>query len=171
MTDDTFLPTPPNSEPFEAPTAAQPADLRRPRSVTLLALGVLSIAVLGLLRAYLAIREWQFLSTWPGVSPLYLAASGLAFALLGAVVFWALWWRKPWALHLTWAASLTFALVYWLDQIFVAERPVYDPEGIAGPFLPGNWLFAASATAILLLYTAWVVHRVDVKAYFGDMHE
>ena len=171
MTEDTSQPTSPYPEPIESPPASPPAEPRRPRSVTLLALGVLSIAVLGSLRAYLAVRDWQFLANWPGVSPLFLMVTGLAFAILGVVVFWALWWRNIWALRLTWAASLTFALIYWLDQIFVAEHPPYDPTGAAQPFLPSNWLFAASVTAILLLYTAWVVHRADVKAYYGDMNE
>lgn len=154
-----------------SPSEINPGPPARPGSVTLLAFGVLSITVLGLLRAYLAIRGWQFLASWPGVSPFYLAASGLLVGLLGAVVFWALASRKSWALRLAQAVVLTFALAYWLDQIFVADHPFSDPAGAARAFLPVNWPFAAGVTAFILIYTGLVVRNARVKAYFGDENE
>ena len=162
MSDDSSQPTVPDAN-LEAPA--------RPWSVTLLGFGVLSITVLGFLRGYLAIREWYFLASWPGVSPLYLAASGLLVGLVGAFVFWALASRKPRALYLTQAAVLTFALAYWLDQIFVADHPFSDPAGTARPFLPANWAFAAGVTAFVLIYTGLVVRSARVQAYFGEENE
>jgi hypothetical protein len=148
-----------------------PTPSARPLSVTLLAIGVLSITILGALRAYLAIRDWRFLASWPGVSPLYLAVTGALVAFIGALVFYGLASRKKWALKLTQAAVLTFALGYWLDQIFVADHPFSDPSGSATAFLPVNWPFAAVVTFLILLYTGWLVRNPKVKAYFGDENE
>lgn len=145
--------------------------LPRPRSVTLLALGMLAIAAFGLLRAYLAIRQWQFLAAWPGVSPAYLAFGGLAVGLLCLWVFWALWWRKTFALRLTWAAAWTLALAYWLDQVFVADHPYHYSSTLPKAFLQHNWPFAAGVTLVFLFYTAWVVRRVKVKTYYGETNE
>lgn len=143
----------------------------RPPSVTLLAFGVLSITVLGLLRLYLAIREWRFLASWPGVSPLYLAATGLLVGLLGGLVFWAILTRQPYAMRLAEAAVLTLALGYWLDQIFVADHAYRDPAGATQAFLPHNWMFTACVTAFIIIYTILVARSHRVKAYFGDNHE
>jgi len=152
-------------------TGANPEPPARPWSVTLLAFGVLSITVLGFLRGYLAIRDWRFLASWPGVSPLYLAATGVLVGLLGAIVFWALACRKRWAMRLAQAAVLTLALGYWLDQIFVADHPFSDPAGAARAFLPVNWPFAVGVTAIIMIYTGLVARSASVKAYFGDNNE
>jgi hypothetical protein len=160
-----------NSASSPSRLEADPQPPARPLSVTLLAIGVLSITILGALRAYLAIRDWRFLASWPGVSPLYLAVTGALVALVGALVFYGLAWRKKWALKLTQAAVLTLALGYWLDQIFVADHPFSDPSGSAAAFLPVNWPFAAVVTFLILLYTSWVVRNPKVKAYFGDDHE
>jgi hypothetical protein len=143
----------------------------RPLSVTLLAFGVLSITVLGFLRGYLAIRDWRFLASWPGVSPLYLAATGILVGLLGAIVFWALASRKRYAMRLTEAAMLALALGYWLDQIFVAEHPFSDPAGTAKAFLPVNWPFAAAVTAMVFLSVEIMRRSARVKAYFGEENE
>lgn len=162
MTDE-LPPTQPDEENSER--------LSRPASVTWLAFGVLSITVFGFLRAYLAIRGWRFLESWPGVSPLYLTVSGLLVGLLSAWVFWALANRKQWALRLSEAAVLTLVLGYWLDQIFVAEHPFSDPAGAARAFLPVNWPFAAGVTVLVLLYVRLVTSNAKVKAYFGDENE
>ena len=57
------------------------SNLPRPFGVTLLALGVLSISVLNLVRLVLVISRWQFLSSLPGVSPLYIALTGLIWGV------------------------------------------------------------------------------------------
>lgn len=148
-----------------------PESQARPRSVLWLEVGVLIITALGFLRGYLAIRGWRFLASWPGVSPFYLAASGLLVGVIGAVVFWALARRKQWALRLTQAALLTSLLAYWLDQIFVSEHPFSDPAGAAKAFLPVNWPFAAGVTVFIMVYTGLVLRSARVRAYFGDENE
>lgn len=53
----------------------------RPRRVTLLCLGVLIIVSLNLTRLILTIKNWDFLAGWSGVSPLYIALTGLVWTL------------------------------------------------------------------------------------------
>ena len=54
----------------------------RPASVTLVALGVLTIASLRLIRLVLAVLDWDFIGTLPGISPVYLVLSGLLWAVV-----------------------------------------------------------------------------------------
>ena len=69
------------------PTPVTPV-VKRPWSVTLLTLGVLLITALNLTRFALSLREWTFLASQPGISPLYLAASGLIWAVAGSALVW-----------------------------------------------------------------------------------
>lgn len=140
----------------------------RPWSVTLLALGVLSIAGLNLTRMVLALRLWDLLTTWLGVSPLYLALSGLVWGLVGLPLFWGLWRGLRWAPRLAEALALSYALYYWLDHIFLVDHRLSEPAGAASSFLPINWPFAAAVTALLLAYTIWTLGRPVVKAFFGS---
>lgn len=148
-----------------------PTPPKRLWSVTILETGVLIITVMGFLRGYLAIREARFLASWPGVSPAYLAVTGILVGMLGALVLYGLVRRKHWGMRLAYAAMLTIALGYWLDQIFVADHPYGDPAGAAKAFLPVNWPFAAAVTAILITYTGLVARSSKVKAYFGDEND
>jgi hypothetical protein len=139
----------------------------RPGSVTLLSLGVLIIAVINLTRLVLSIKYWSFLSSWPGVPPLYMALTGLIWTLAGFPLLWGLWRAKPWAPRLMRAVMLTYALYYWMDHIFLVGHPVSGADGAKRALLPVNWPFAAGVTVVLLAFTAWTLGRPKVKAYFG----
>jgi hypothetical protein len=150
------------------PTVSNQSKPPRPWYVTLLALGVLSIAGLNLLRFILTIRQWQFLASWPGVSPLYLALSGLVWTLAGLPVFWGLWRGRRWAPQLTQATALTYALYYWLDHILLVDHPLNDPISAIHSLLPVNWPFAVGVTVVTLTYTAWALNRPRAKAFFAS---
>lgn len=157
-----------NHTPFpEDPGSGMP----RPYGVTLLALGVLSITVLNLVRFIMAIRSWQFLDELPGVSPLYLTLTGFIWALTGMALFWSLWRGMGWAPRLMQAVMLTYAAYYWLDRIFLAERAASSLQESAGVFLPLNWPFTITVTALLMGFTVWILSRTDTKAFFGERHE
>ncbi|MBN2146063.1 MAG: hypothetical protein JW726_01700 [Anaerolineales bacterium] len=141
-----------------------PSVLPRPCSVTLLALGVLTIAGWGLVRLVGSVRQWDFLSSLPGVSPFYVALSGLAWTIAGLPLFWGIWRGRAWAPRLAVAISLTYAIYYWLDVVFMMDQTGTE-------MLPGNWPFTVGLTAILLGYVAWVVRRPAFKAFFGDSDE
>jgi hypothetical protein len=151
----------------DQPSVIIPSQPSRPWYVTLLALGVLIIAGLSLVRLILTIRQWQFLASWPGVSPYYLALSGLVWTLVGLPVFWGLWRGLRWAPQLTQALALTFALYYWMDHIFLVDHPLNDQSGAARSLLPVNWPFAAGITAVMLSFTAWALNRPRTKAFFA----
>ena len=112
----------------------------RPTTVTLLALGGLSIGGLNLLRFGEAIRQWRFLETLLPVSPLYLAASGLIWGIVWVALFLGLWGGRRWALPGAVLAALAYSLYYWADRLLSAGGP-----GI-------NWPFSAGLNLILLLF-------------------
>ena len=64
----------PGSEPFPPEERRRK---KRPFLVTLLAVLVLFISCINLIRLIEAIRTWDFLVSLPGVSPLYIALTGL----------------------------------------------------------------------------------------------
>ena len=160
--------TPPIVEPPAAEAAPEASHIRRPWSVTLLALGVLIITVVNLTRFVLSLHDWSFLASQPGVSPLYLALSGLVWTLAGAVLVWGLWSAKRWAPRLMQAEALTYALYYWLDLVFLQDHPVGTAGGVLSVVLPSNWLFSAVVTIVCLGYVAWSLGRSKVKVYFSQ---
>ena len=141
-----------------------PAAHRRPWGVTILTLFVLTIACLSLLRFALSLAQWQFLASLPGVSPFYLALSGLVWASLGFILFWGLWRRKPWAPRgVRWGAWL-YALYFWLDRTFASG---WLKSGTP----PENTLFTACLTITILAVVFWILSRSKHKAFFGEPHE
>jgi hypothetical protein len=86
--------------------------------LNLLIAAMLFFSLLGWLRLYGAISQWQWLLSLPlSVSPLYLAAGGAAWGLAGAAAGLGLWLRQRWAPVAARLASLFFAASYWLDRL------------------------------------------------------
>jgi hypothetical protein len=119
---------------------------------------VLTLAGINLLRFALALQQWAFLSSLLPVSPLYLSASGLIWAVAGLALVWGLWLGRGWAVRGTQAAALAYSLYFWLDRIFIAEGP------------GRNWPFALAVNVFLLFIVFWVLSNRKAKAYFGVMH-
>jgi hypothetical protein len=140
---------------------------KRPTSVTLLALIVLIITIVNIIRFILSIRYWSFLFSRSAISPFYLALTGLVWSVVGAILIWGLWKAKTWGPMLMQAVGLTYALYYWLDQIFLKDHPVSGTSGTIRVLLPTNWQFAAFVTAFCLVFMVWVLGRKKVKKYFG----
>jgi hypothetical protein len=140
---------------------------KRPWSVTLLALGVLIITVVNLMRLVLSIRYWSFLSSRSGISPFYLALTGLIWSAAGLCLLWGLWKAKKWTPKLMQAIGLTYALYYWLDHIFLMDHPVSGATNAIRVMLPTNWQFSAGVTVICLVFMVWVLGRAKVIAYFN----
>ena len=143
----------------------------RPVSVTLLALGVLTIASLNLVRLFLAIRQWSFLAGLPSVSPLYLVVTALIWTLAGWPLVWGLWKGKSWALALCRSFAAVFALFYWWERLFLFGRP---QAGFVTPSLanlPGDGVFSIVASVFVLGFVFWTLSRKNKKKYFGVMDE
>jgi len=132
----------------------------RPAGVTLLALGVLSIAGLNLLRGQQAIVAWDFLQSLPRVSPLYLASSGLVWGLLGLPLAWGLWRGYRWTPRFTLLFVGLYTLYFWLDRLLLTT------EGLGV-----NWPCMAAINIIVILYTWWTLTRPKTRAYFGVRHD
>ena len=153
--------------PIEEQADVGSSPIPRPGSVTILALGVLIITVINLARLVLCIRYWDFLTSWPGISPLYMASTGFIWTLAGSLLLWGLGRAKIWAPRLMEAVALTYALYYWLDHVFLVDHPVGGAEGAIQALLQVNWKYAAVATVVCLAFTAWTLECREVKAYFG----
>lgn len=132
----------------------------RPFSVTLLALGVLTIAGLNLTRLIEAIDLRVFLAEYPEVPVLYLALSGLFWGMLGFPIFWGLWSGRRWALPTTIAYALAYSVYFWVDRLMSAVR-ISERNS---PFMVGANLF-------LLLMTGWILSRRKARSFFGEQHE
>ena len=136
--------------------------MKRPLSVTLLALGVLILTGAYITRFVLAIKQWAFLNTLPlTVPPLYLALSGLFWGVVGLPLCLGLWrgWRWS-AKALRWVAPL-YAAYIWLDRLLLVSSP-------AGRV---NHPFRLGATLVLLALLYWILSRQKAKHFFGVMHE
>jgi hypothetical protein len=139
----------------------QTGDRKRPFLVTLLAVLVLTITIVNLLRLVNTVALWTFLSGIPGVSPFYLAVTGLVWTLLGAALFWGLWTGKSRAPRATRVLTIFYLGYEWLERI------VFTGSGNELQ----NWPFLAILSIILILFTFWTLSRSDAKAFFGVMHE
>ena len=158
-----------STQPEQAHDEHQPMVRKRPWSVTLLVLIVLTITIINFLRLVLSLWSWSFITSRSTISPAYLALTGLIWSMAGAVLIWSLWTAKPWSPKLMQAVGLTYALYYWLDQIFLKDHPVGGASGTLQIILPTNWPFAFGVTVVLLLFMEWTLSRAKVKAYFAPV--
>lgn len=135
---------------------------KRPLSVTILAAGVLSVAVVFGTQAYQTLRQWRFLQSLPlSVSPVYLLGAGIVWAAAGLYIAVSLWRGLGIAPKATQIAAWAFAGYYWLDRLALASSPLTQTNQ---PFALG-----ATITAIILIY--WTLTRPKARAFFGEMHE
>jgi uncharacterized membrane protein (DUF2068 family) len=133
--------------------------VRRPLSVTLLALGVLTLAGINLLRFAVSLQQRAFLSSLLPLEPLYLTISGLVWAVLGLLLVWGLWSGRGWAVLMTQIGILVYSTYFWLDRIFLAQ-------GVGR-----NWLFALALNLFLLVIVYWILSSRKAKAYFGALND
>ena len=146
----------------EAPSSrAERRKPERPLLVTLLALVVLSITAIHLTRFINSLTAWEFLSSLTGVSPLYLALTGLVGVLVSLPLFLGLWRGHPKSPLATRILAVAYTIYEWLER-----------SGLIGAGgLRPSWPFAAGVTLILLIFIFWVLSRPNAKAFFGEMHE
>jgi len=140
-------------------TASNQQSPKRPLSVTLLAWVVLIMALLGWLRLYEVLRQWQFLqSLVPAPPVLYLALIGLGWGLIGTALLWGLVLGRSWAPNLTRAAALLYTIYYWLDRLLVADST----------YITTRWPFTLGINIALLVLTLWVLARPKTQLFFQN---
>jgi hypothetical protein len=131
---------------------------KRPLTVTLLALWVLTITLLNWVRFGYTLSDWNFYTSILPISPFYVAGSGLIWGIAGLGVFGALWkgWRG--ARRLTMVAASAYFLYYLADRLWVAKNAAITP-------------FSLIASSMLFIVTYWVVNRRKARVYFGEIYE
>lgn len=133
----------------------------RPFLVTLLTALVLIMTSANFIRFVGSLSQWEFLSTLPRVSPLYLALSGLIWTLVGLPLIWGLWRGHPQAPKATRIIALAYTSYYWLDRVLLQSAP---PNR-------SNWVFMAGLTILLLVAVLWSFSRPAAKVFFGEIHD
>jgi hypothetical protein len=133
---------------------------RRPLSVTLLALGVLTLAGINLLRFVVSLQQWDFLDSLLLVHPLYIAVTGIVWALAGLTMTYGLWFGKGWAVRGTQAITLLYSLYYWLDRLLFATS--------SGGY---NWIFTLGVNILMVLLVFWILSNRKARAFFGAMND
>jgi uncharacterized membrane protein len=136
-------------------------DRKRPFSVTLLAVLVLSITIVHLVRFINTLTLWNFLTDLPGKSPTYLVLSGLAGFIAGALLFWGLWTGRARAPLAAAILTVIYLSLQWIEQI-ISIRAGNEFE---------NWPFMVGMTLIVLIFVFWTLLHAGSKAYFAEMHE
>lgn len=135
--------------------------VRRPASVTFLAVLVLTIGGLNLIRVAQTLLQWSFLEELLPISPAYFALTGLIWGLLGLVLIWGLWRGETWVPKLLRVSSLIYVIYIWVDRLLVrhpSSRSV-------------NELFSALLTVSVLVIIFLILSRRNVKVYFGEAYE
>lgn len=136
--------------------------VRRPWSVTWLAIGVLSLTGIHIIRLLQTIWHWDFLNTLPlSIPPLYFGITGLVWGISGLPSVWGLWRGKEWAPRYLWWITIIFLLYYWIDRTQLATST----------FKKTNQPFAIGGTIFVLLLIYWIITRPRAKAFFGEMDD
>lgn len=135
---------------------------KRPKSVTWLAVAVLSLWIVYLTRVVSILQQWDYLSTLPlSASPAYLLFSGIVWSILPLPLLWGLLAGKNWTPKVTIGFSILYGLYYWLEQWLVKINPLRTT----------NWPFSLAVTIILFALIFWILSRQPVKTYFGESNE
>lgn len=129
----------------------------RPFSVTLLGLGVLTIAMLHLLRMILTQMQYEFLARLLPITPLYLILSGAAWSVVGILLFVGLFFGREWAPLFTRLAALAFSASLWVERLLLANPQVQS----------ANLGFAIGANLVLVVLVFWVTLRGKARLFFG----
>lgn len=135
---------------------------KRPFSVTLLAILVLSLVAIHLTRFAQALQQWTFLNDLPlSVSPLYLAATGLFWGAAGVPVLAGLWRGGRSTPAAVKGYLVGYGLYYWLEQALV----------MASPLRQSNWPFTAGLTIVILIGSFLILSRPKARNFFGETNE
>ncbi len=137
---------------------------RRPFGVTILALGVLIIAVGNLIRLVQVVLNWSFLVSLPNISRFYMAITGAIAAGSGFLLVYFLWTGNRAGPKALWIFAPAYTLYFWFDRTLIAKDVVQLRS--SSPLL-----FYIGITAISLALMIWVVTRPKTKAYFGESND
>lgn len=127
----------------------------RPGIVTLMSLGVLTLAVAFLSRLTAGLRSHSLPLTIPAW---YLPLTGAIWGVGGVLLAWGMFTGKRWAPALTRLSAVTFTLWYWADRLLLTR------SDYAAMTRPAD--AAISLTALMVLL--WGLNRRGTREYFGE---
>jgi hypothetical protein len=139
----------------------RPGSYHRPSGVTILILGVLSIASINLIGFAQIVIDRALLSSLLPFSPLMLASLKLFWAVVGLVLAWGLYKPKLWALRITFWTCLGYSIVSWLNRLLL-----YSSSGRGS-----NMVFSLILNILILVIVFWVLHTRATRRYFGELHD
>lgn len=131
--------------------------LHRPITVTIYALLVLIIAVYNLIRFWSALQHWETLSRLgiqPG--PLYIALTGLIWAISGFWLAWMIWTDRPGVKIAIIVAASSYLVYYWLDRLFFQN---HIPQK--------NTPFVAGVAILVVFYTIFTLLLPSNQEFFS----
>ena len=128
--------------------------MKRPFSVTIVLVLVLSLTVWSALRLSAGIRWWGTLKTYtaPGW-PMYITVSAGIWFVIGGALLWGIWRRKVWARYALIGTGAGFIVWYWCDRLFVQ----WPRE---------NWSFALCASILYVIAGIACFIHPKTKIYF-----
>lgn len=131
-------------------------EIRRPIPVTLLAWGVLILTMFNAVRFGSAVAEWdRIVSFMERPGPIYIAVTGLIWALGWLIVFLGLWFGSRWARQIALSMAILYSTYYWIDQL------IYHSE-----VARKNLSFSLSVTIFFLTSTAIILILPGSRKYF-----
>jgi len=131
--------------------------ISRPWGVTLIALGVLSLAIFNLLGFVQVISAWSYLRSFTPYLPILLGLTRLFWGVVGLGVSWSLWSGNKWAPVLTRLASLAYVLYLWATRLFLFRTTIKG----------ANNLFVLGSTLLVLGVIYFVLTSRQAKQFFG----
>ena len=135
---------------------------KRHNSVTWLTVGMLSFVAINIIRCATAVKQWDFLSSLPlSGSSLYLAATGLIWAITGLPIIWGLWVGKGWTPRVIKVYVVLYAIYYWLERWLIKSNPIMNT----------SWATAAIIAIIILAIVFWITIRPSTRKFFGEYNE
>ncbi len=130
--------------------------IRRPIPVTLLAWGVLILTMFNAVRFGSAVAQWDMIvSLMERPGPIYIAVTGLIWALCWLIVFLGLWFGSRWARHMALIMAILYSSYYWIDRL------IYQSE-----VARKNLAFSLSVTIFFLISTAVIMLLPGSRKYF-----
>ncbi|MCX6038271.1 MAG: hypothetical protein NTW99_10350 [Chloroflexi bacterium] len=127
--------------------------MKRPFSVTFLALIVVFTAVGNGLRLGEAVFFWKILEEF-GANPLYISISGGTWLVAGIVIGYGLWRGRAWSWAAAFGGAAIYGFWYWFDRLVLQE-----PHA--------NWPFALAFTVLLAGFFAFILFSPKTRAYFN----
>lgn len=135
---------------------------KRPKSVTWLTLGVLTIAVLHLFRLVNTIAKWGYFITLPLSVPIvFFVLSGLIWGSAALFLGISLWRGKRRSIQFTYYGAIIFTVYYWVDRVFLSIDPLRSV----------NYNFSLGANFFLLAIIYWILSRPKAQLFFGETNE